>query len=115
MAIISTRLFMVTVYMKFTVYMRIWITLLIFDCVLNGVMPLLQTFALDRAMGMLSAGQTIANIARSFNVNSATISHLRCRFQLKGNVNVAPRSGRPRSLSNADDRYIRLASLRDRF
>ena len=78
-------------------------------------MPRLQTFERDRAIGMLSAGRSVRNVARTFNFNPATISRLRDRFQATGNVSDAPRSGRPRSLSNADDRYIRLSALRDRF
>ena len=95
--------------------MCIWILLLSFVCVLNVVMPRLQTFERDRAIGMLSAGRSVRNVARTFNVNPATISRLRDRFQATGNVSDAPRSGRPRSLSNADDRYICLSALRDRF
>ena len=75
------RSFMVTLYIKFTVYMCIWISHLIFDCVLNVVMARLQTFALDRAIGMLSADQYIANVERAFNVISATVICLRRRFQ----------------------------------
>ena len=73
-----------------------------FDCVLNVVMPCLQTCKRDRATGMLFAGKSMANVARAFN--SATISSLRCRFQLTGKMTDAPRSGCPRRLSNANDR-----------
>lgn len=104
-----------TAYMDIRVYMCIWTLLVSFVCVLKVLMPRLQTFERDRAIGMLSAGQTVANVARAFNVNPATIVRLRHRFQTTGSVSDAPRSGRPRSLSNADDRYIRLSSLRDRF
>ena len=44
--------------MKYTVCMFILILLLIFYCVLNVVMPRQQTLALDRIIGMLSAGQS---------------------------------------------------------
>ena len=44
--------------MKYTVYMFIWILLLIFDCVLSVVMPRQHTLALNRTIGMLSAGQS---------------------------------------------------------
>ena len=95
--------------------MCIWILLLSFVCVLKVAMPRLQTFERDRTIGMLSAGRSVRNVTRTLNVNPATISHLRDRFQATGNVNGAPRSGWPRCLSNADDRYIRLSALRDRF
>ena len=64
---------------------------------------------------MLLAGQNVRNVARTFNVSHTTISRLRDRFQATGSVNDAPRSGRSRSLTNADDQYIRLSALRDRF
>ena len=53
-------------------------------------MPQLWTFAHDRDIGMLSVDQSIANIARVFNVISATVRRLRCCFQLTGNGNVVP-------------------------
>ena len=62
-------------------------------------MPWLKTFALDKAISVLSARQRIANVAWAFNVNSATVSRLRRRVQLTDNVMVSPRSGRPRRLS----------------
>ena len=78
-------------------------------------MPRLQTFERERAIGMLLAGQNMRNVARTFNVSHTTISCLRDRFQATGNINDAPRSRRSRSLTNADDRYIRLSALQDQF
>ena len=51
--------FQATVYIKLTVDMCIWISLLIFDCVLTVVVPRLQTVALNRAIGIMSAGQVL--------------------------------------------------------
>ena len=74
-----------------------------FVCVLNVLMQRLQTFESDRAIDMLSAGRSVRNVARMFNVNHGTISRLRDQFPATGNFNGAPQSRRPRSLSKADD------------
>lgn len=73
---------------------------------------------LDRrqmAIGMLNAGVTAREVARQFNVNESTISRLKTRYQLTGNVKDMPRSGRPRKTTLAEDRYIVVTSRRNRF
>lgn len=71
-------------------------------------MPRLSQEERSRALGLLDAGFSVRNVARLFNVNHTTISRLR-------SVADMPRSGRPRCLTDADERYVRIASLRDRF
>ena len=78
-------------------------------------MPRLQQPERHRAIGMLSAGASVRHVANTFNVNQTTISRLSLRLRTTGSVNDAPRSGRPRCLTNAEERFIRLSSLRDRF
>ena len=87
----------------------------LFVCVFYVIMPILQSFERGRAIGMVSVGTSVRTVARAFNVNQTIISRLRHKFQTTGTVSDALRAGRPRSLSNAEDRYIRLSSLRDRF
>ena len=78
-------------------------------------MPRLNQVDRARAIGLLDAGASVRNVARAFNVNKSTVSRLIHRHQTTGSVNDRPRSGRPKCLTPAEARYIRLASLRDRF
>ena len=67
------------------------------------------------AIGMLNADMTAREVARQFNVRESTISCLKTRYQLTGDVKDMPRSGRPRKTSLAEDRYIVVTSRRNRF
>ena len=69
----------------------------------------------DNAIGRLQAGQRQGDVARAFNVSRSTISRLWSRFQATGTPTDRPRSGRPRATTAAQDRFIVLRHLRDRF
>lgn len=78
-------------------------------------MPRLSTENRSRALGMLDAGRSMRNVARFFNVSLSTIVRLRRRFVATGSVRDMPRSGRPEVLTPADNRFVHLSSLRNRF
>jgi len=67
------------------------------------------------AVGRLQAGATQAAVARDFNVSRMTISRLWRRLAVTGSVADRPRAGRARVTTPAQDRYIRLQHLRNRF
>ena len=69
----------------------------------------------ERAIGMLNAGMSIRAIAAQLNVHHSTIIRLRQRFQQTGRTANRPHRRRPRATTPAQDRYIRLVHLRDRF
>ena len=78
-------------------------------------MPRLTNDQRNIAIGRLQAGETHSAVSRLLNVHLTTISRLWDRFTQNGNVRDRPRSGRPRVTTDAQDRYIRLRHLRDRF
>lgn len=78
-------------------------------------MPRLSPVQRENALGRLQAGQTRTNVARVLNVSPSTISRLWTRFQRTGSSADAPRTGRPRVTTQAQDRFIRLRHLRNRF
>ena len=69
----------------------------------------------ERAIGMLNAGMSIRAIAAQLNAHYSTIIRLRQRFQQTGRTANRPHRRRPRANTPAQDRYIRLVHLRDRF
>lgn len=78
-------------------------------------MPRLSRAQRENALGRLQAGQSQTNVARALHVAPSTISRLWDRFQTTGSTADAPRSGRPRVTTPAQDRFIRLRHLRNRF
>lgn len=67
------------------------------------------------ATGRLQAGESQSQVARHLNVQQSTISRLWHRFQATGSVEDRHRIGRPRVTTAADDRFIRVHHLRNRF
>ena len=78
-------------------------------------MPPLRAAARENAIGRLQAGQRQADVAHALNVSQSTISRFWNRFRQSGSTADAPRSGRPRETTPAQDRFIRLRHLRNRF
>ena len=78
-------------------------------------MPRLPEDLRNQAIGQLAAGKSISAVARHFNVCRATIRNLQSRWRTTRSTKDAPRSGRLRVTSQAQDRYIRLLHLRNRF
>lgn len=80
-----------------------------------STMPRLSQAERDRAIGMVQAGRSSRAVARVFGVHCCTITRLVERYNTTGLSNDRPRTGRPRVTTAAQDRYNRLAHLRDRF
>ena len=78
-------------------------------------MPRIPENLRERALGMLGAGCTTAEVAAPVGASVQSIRSLRRRFAQTGSTRDLPRSGRPRVTSRAQDRYILNQHLRDRF
>lgn len=78
-------------------------------------MPRLNEAQRNNAIGRLEAGESQAAVATILNVSQSTISRLWDKYRQHGATRDLPRSGRPRVTTPAQDRYIRLRHLRERF
>lgn len=77
-------------------------------------MPRLSLQDRARAIGQLEAGVPGFRVAASFGVSPGTISKLRSKFRETGEVKDRPRSGRPKKTTPQEDRFVTLATLRNR-
>ena len=66
------------------------------------------------AIGELEAGVPGYRVAAAFGVSPGTISKLKTKFCETGDVKDRPRSGCPRKTTPQEDRFLTLASLRNR-
>jgi len=78
-------------------------------------MPRIPENLRERALGMLEAECTTAEVAARVGASVQSIRSLRWRFAQTGSTRDLLRSGRPRVTSRAQDRYILNQHLRDRF
>ncbi|XP_067310828.1 uncharacterized protein [Pseudorasbora parva] len=78
-------------------------------------MPRVPAHLRERALGMLQGGMRTADVARAINCHVRTVRRLRQRYRETGRTADHPRSGRPRVTTPAQDRYIRILHLRDRY
>ncbi|XP_019944313.2 uncharacterized protein [Paralichthys olivaceus] len=78
-------------------------------------MPRVPAHLRERALGMLQGGMRTADLARAINCHVRTVRRLRQRYRETGRTADHPRSGRPRVTTPAQDRYIRISHLRDRY
>lgn len=67
------------------------------------------------AIGMLTAGSSVRDVARHFGFSERTIHRLKTRFRQTGSVSDLPRSGRPKVTTARQDRYLVTSSRRNRF
>ena len=79
------------------------------------VMPGLNEAQRNNAISHLEAWESQSAIARQLNVSQSTIARLWHRYQQHGSSRDRPRSGRPCVTTPAQDRFIRLRHLRNRF
>ncbi|KAJ8381891.1 hypothetical protein SKAU_G00026690 [Synaphobranchus kaupii] len=77
-------------------------------------MPRLSLQDKARAIGQMEAGVKVRRVAALFGVSPGTISKLRTKFRETGEVKDRPRSGRPKKTTPQEDRFLTLASLRNR-
>ena len=68
-----------------------------------------------RAIAWLQGGNTQRNVAVRLGVSQSVVGRLWQRFQATNSVRNRPRSGRPRSPTNREDRYITNMALRQRI
>ena len=61
----------------------------------------------ERAIGMLTSGMSLRDLARQFKHHESTVSRLLNRFQQTGNVADRLRLGRPRKTTPREDRFLR--------
>ena len=59
-------------------------------------------------------GQSIRKISRTLNVSSSAVAKTIKRYDETGSHEDRPRTGRPRVTSAAEDKFIRVTSLRNR-
>ncbi|ROL54157.1 Transposable element Tc1 transposase [Anabarilius grahami] len=78
-------------------------------------MPRVPAHLRERALGMLQGGRRTADVAKAINCHVRTVRRLRQRYRETGRTADHPRSGRPRVTTPAQDRYIRISHLRDRY
>lgn len=78
-------------------------------------MPRLAAEMRERAVGMLMAGMSQEQVARTVGTTSRTIRRLTQRLRETGKTADTPRSGRPRVTTPAQDRRMVTSHLRDRF
>lgn len=67
-----------------------------------------------RAIAWLQDGNTQRNVALRLGVSQSVVGRLWQRYQATNSVRNRPRSGRPRSTTNREDRYITNMALRQR-
>ncbi|KAK1904362.1 Transposable element Tcb1 transposase, partial [Dissostichus eleginoides] len=67
-----------------------------------------------RAIGQLEAVVPVRRVAALCGVSPGNISKLRTKFRETGEVKDRPRRGRPRKTTPPEDRFLTLASLRNR-
>ncbi|KAJ8272725.1 hypothetical protein GJAV_G00092720 [Gymnothorax javanicus] len=78
-------------------------------------MPRPANIQRERAIGMLNTGTSVTDVARVMGCSRRTIHDLRTRLQQTGTTADRPRSGRPRVMTQAEDRQIVLRHLRNQF
>ena len=78
-------------------------------------MPRLTIEERNQAIERLQARESQTDVATHFSVSQSTITRLFARFQQSNSTADQQRSGRTRATTRAQDRFIQLPHLRDRF
>ena len=69
----------------------------------------------ERAIGMLQANMTVRQVAGILRCTKSTIYALIRRYEATCNTADRHRTGRPRVTTPAEDRYVRVTTLRNHF
>ena len=77
-------------------------------------MPRLTDLDRARAIGQLQAGVPQNQVTALFGVSPSTISKVKAKFHITGDVRDRPRSGRPKKTTPQEDRFLTLSALRNR-
>uniref|UniRef100_A0A4W6C8R9 Transposase Tc1-like domain-containing protein n=1 Tax=Lates calcarifer TaxID=8187 RepID=A0A4W6C8R9_LATCA len=75
-------------------------------------MPRLTDVDRARVIGQLQAGVLKNQVAALFGVSLSTISKLKAKFHITGDVRDRPRSGCPKKTTPQEDRFLTLSALR---
>ena len=67
------------------------------------------------AIGMLTGGSRVKDVAQHFHVSESAISRLRAKNHQTGNIKDRPRPGRPRKTTRREDNFIVTSSRRNGF
>ena len=67
------------------------------------------------AIGMLTGGMWVKEVAQRVRVSESAISRLRAKYRQTGTVKDRLRPGRPRKTTRREDNYIVTSSRRNRF
>ena len=97
--------------MKFLVMWLVVVDFTIVSCVRNH----LSEHDTVRAVQMLEDGSRQVDVSRRLGVSQSVISRLWRRYRENGLFHARERSGRPRSLSAVQDRYLLTTAQRNRF
>ena len=77
-------------------------------------MPRLTDLDRARAIGQLQAGVPQNQVAALFGVSPSTISKVKAKFHIMGDVRDRPQSGHPKKTTPQEDRFLTLSALRYR-
>ncbi|KAL7837651.1 hypothetical protein SRHO_G00273620 [Serrasalmus rhombeus] len=75
-------------------------------------MPCLTDLDRAHAIGQLQAGVPQNQVAALFGVSPSTISKLKAKFHITGDVRDRLRSGHPKKTTPPEDRFLTLSVLR---
>ena len=74
-------------------------------------MPRLTDLDKALAIGQLQAGVPQNQVAALFGVSPSTLSKLKAKFHIMGDVKDRPQSGRPKKTTPQEERFITLSAL----
>ena len=69
----------------------------------------------NMAIGMLTGGMMVKEVAQHFHVSESAISRLRTKYRQTGTIKDRPRPGRPRKTTQREDNFKVTSSRRNRF
>jgi hypothetical protein len=81
----------------------------------DSSIPCLRLGQRENTLCPLHEGQTRTNVASVLNVSPSTTNHLWTRFQRTGSLDDSPRIGRLRVNMQAQDRFILVRNICNRF